>query len=609
VADIDFGEASDENDADIWYWVVGDDDIGSNLGEHDLPAAGTGEPLYGAFNRDSLEAAELVQGGYDFVTFIHEIGHGLGLSHPHDAGLPGAAPDETNFPGVTEEFDDYGDFDLNQGIWTTMSYNDGWPSQHPSRYQTAAGGHGYQGTPMALDIAAVQAIYGANQTFAAGDSTYAVPTVNAPGTFWSCLWDTGGADTITAAAAAGGCTINLNQAPLTGPDAGGYVSSVAGIFGGFTIANGVTIENAVGGSGDDTLVGNGASNELRGGAGRDAIDGGAGSDLLLVSGGELVAGEVYDGGSEADMLRTDAATLDLTLVTLTSIESITTTRSAGTAFTVGSVADALLVHGASGTGDSLTLAGAVLTDAQRTQIFAQGIEQIVDAAGSYSAADDRNDAPVALDDAATLNEDAAVSGSVLGNDTDVDGPALSVASVDGFAIGAAGTVVNGVYGTLTIRSDGTYAYAADMDAADGLQTGQAATESFSYVASDGSLTDDATLTFSIMGVGEDVLIWSRKSKTSIRDFNPAEDQILLDDTAFRGLGTGTPDGAPFASPKAFAVNTTGLATKKKGAQIIYEKDTGKLWYDADGKQGDADAVNFAVLKNKAPLSISDFELF
>ena len=35
-----------------------------------------------------------------------------------------------------------------------------------------------------------------------------------------------------------------------------------GIYGGFTIANGVTIENARSGSGNDTLIGNEAANRL-----------------------------------------------------------------------------------------------------------------------------------------------------------------------------------------------------------------------------------------------------------------------------------------------------------------------------------------------------------
>jgi serralysin len=56
---------------------------------------------------------------------------------------------------------------------------------------------------------------------------------------------------------------------ITGPNAGGYISSVAGIYGGFTIANGVVIEDAIGGSGNDSITGNEADNYLSGGSGND----------------------------------------------------------------------------------------------------------------------------------------------------------------------------------------------------------------------------------------------------------------------------------------------------------------------------------------------------
>jgi serralysin len=46
------------------------------------------------------------------------------------------------------------------------------------------------------------------------------------------------------------------------------------------IAFGVTIENAIGGSGDDQITGNNVVNILRGNAGNDSLDGGSGADLL-----------------------------------------------------------------------------------------------------------------------------------------------------------------------------------------------------------------------------------------------------------------------------------------------------------------------------------------
>jgi Ca2+-binding RTX toxin-like protein len=155
-----------------------------------------------------------------------------------------------------------------------MSYNRGW-DQAPWAY-----GYGGNGTPMALDIAALQEIYGKNTTFNAGDNTYLLPTANTTGTFWSAIWDVGGTDTIDGSKATGTVFINFNDAELSGEHAGGYVSWQKATGGGFTIANSVVIENAVGGSGSDTLTGNEATNTLTGNGGNDILDGGTGADKM-----------------------------------------------------------------------------------------------------------------------------------------------------------------------------------------------------------------------------------------------------------------------------------------------------------------------------------------
>jgi serralysin len=56
---------------------------------------------------------------------------------------------------------------------------------------------------------------------------------------------------------------------------------VSGISGGFTIANGVVIENAVGGAGNDKLTGNAAANKLTGGGGQDTLTGREGADTFI----------------------------------------------------------------------------------------------------------------------------------------------------------------------------------------------------------------------------------------------------------------------------------------------------------------------------------------
>jgi serralysin len=109
---------------------------------------------------------------------------------------------------------------------------------------------------MAFDVAAIQDKYGVNEEWATGNDTYVLKDVNEAGTFYSCIWDAGGsADAITYSGARN-ANIDLRPATLEYEfGGGGWISYAFGIFGGFTIANGVTIENASSGSGNDTLTG------------------------------------------------------------------------------------------------------------------------------------------------------------------------------------------------------------------------------------------------------------------------------------------------------------------------------------------------------------------
>jgi VCBS repeat-containing protein len=109
-----------------------------------------------------------------------------------------------------------------------------------------------------------------------------------------------------------------------------------------------------------------------------------------------------------------------------------------------------------------------------------------------------NDAPVTVEDSASVNEGQAISasGNVLANDIDVDaGTVLQVAN--------AGTFI-GQFGTLTLNADGSYTYALD-NSAQGVQSlaeGQVVTDTFDYQATDGSVATPSTLTVSIAGTND-----------------------------------------------------------------------------------------------------------
>src|SRR6185295_4493379 len=158
---------------------------------HFLPQVGGG--ALGEFNRDFqftiTPPSSLTPGGYGYWIFVHEIGHGLGLSHPH--GMV-QLENEPFFPGVNGP-GDLGDYGYNQQVYTIMSYN---RVSNVAPFTSPFNPYGQPATPMAFDIAAIQYLYGPNTTYHSGSDTYLLPDDNAPGTIWQCIWDTGGTDTI-----------------------------------------------------------------------------------------------------------------------------------------------------------------------------------------------------------------------------------------------------------------------------------------------------------------------------------------------------------------------------------------------------------------------------
>ncbi|HEU0099131.1 MAG TPA: pre-peptidase C-terminal domain-containing protein [Allosphingosinicella sp.] len=233
----------------------------------------------------------LGRGGYAWSTILHEAGHAHGLAHPHDQGGGSLV-----MAGVTSATGSLGVYNLNQQVYTQMSYNGGWQT-HPDGSLTATSDPagfrsdaGWQATLGAFDIAKLQQRYGVHPDYASGDTVYTMLDVNAEGTYWETIYDTGGNDTI-AYNGVRGAQIDLNTATLDYSVTGGgivsFVHNLPGettaqaIKGGFTIANGVVIENATGGSGNDVLIGNGAANVLTGNGGNDAFMGKGGNDTFV----------------------------------------------------------------------------------------------------------------------------------------------------------------------------------------------------------------------------------------------------------------------------------------------------------------------------------------
>lgn len=220
---------------------------------------------------DSSNNTTPTVGTYGFKTILHEIGHAIGLKHPGNYNAGGGG---TEGPYLSTSEDNY--------RYSLMSYTD-----HPS-----LGLKGLPTGPALYDVAAIQYLYGANTQTRTGDNSYSYASTTTA--FSDCIWDAGGTDTVDASAQTAAVTIDLAEGAFSSIGTNG--SSGAAV-GNVSIAYGVTIENAIGGAGNDILMGNGAANVLTGGTGNDQLTAGGGDDTLYGGTGSDIA--VY-GGTRAD---------------------------------------------------------------------------------------------------------------------------------------------------------------------------------------------------------------------------------------------------------------------------------------------------------------------
>ena len=118
-----------------------------------------------------------------------------------------------------------------------------------------------------------------------------------------------------------------------------------------------------------------------------------------------------------------------------------------------------------------------------------------------------NDPVIAQDDAVTASEDSALAGDVLvdngsGADSDQDGDALTITEINGSSASVGTQIALGSGALLTLNSDGTFDYDPNGQF-ESLNTGETATDSFTYTVDDGNgSSDTATVTVTIDGVSD-----------------------------------------------------------------------------------------------------------
>ncbi|WP_166670371.1 M10 family metallopeptidase [Yersinia enterocolitica] len=198
---------------------------------------------------------------YGNSVIVHEILHAIGLQHTHDTA------------GLTQQE-------------SIMSY---------SSEKHSGGNYAeyYVSMPQLYDIAALQYLYGPNMNTRTGNDTYTYSS----DTPIFCIWDAGGIDTLDFSDQTQDQVINLTA---------GSFSDVGGLKANISIAFGVSIENAIGGSGDDKIIGNNTDNILTGGFGADEIWGGNGSNIFryhkTTDSNTTSADTLHDFNSEKDKI-------------------------------------------------------------------------------------------------------------------------------------------------------------------------------------------------------------------------------------------------------------------------------------------------------------------
>lgn len=250
----------------------------------DAVAIGGDVFIANAYMKDSNSNAK---GSYGYYTILHEIGHALGLKHSFEEGTTLASSMENH-------------------VYTLMSYTEGRNLRVNFTITSdnkSSASYTYTAEPTSYslyDVAALQAMYGANMNTRTGNNTYTLSRANYE---YKVIWDAGGNDTIDVSNATYASTIDLRPNSFSTVDyysltqqkadtlawykandfnvSSSWIDAVYNdtktakeLYTGennLAIAKGAIIENVITGAGNDTVHDNQVNNIITTGAGNDTI--------------------------------------------------------------------------------------------------------------------------------------------------------------------------------------------------------------------------------------------------------------------------------------------------------------------------------------------------